>query len=57
MQRLRQHTGRSWSLPGRCGQALVHAGIGTVVACHMATHPQGLGLGLVLHYWVSLVSS
>lgn len=48
MQRLRPHTGRSWPLPGLCGQALVNAGIGAVVACHVATHPQGLEPGLVL---------
>lgn len=57
MQRLRKHTGSSWPLPGLGGKALVHAGIGAVVACHVATHPQGLELGLVLYYRVSLVFS
>lgn len=56
MHRLRQHTGRNWPLSGLYGQALVHTGIGAMVAYHVTTHPQGLEQGLVLHYQVSLVS-
>lgn len=41
--------GKRQPLPGLCGQAPVHAGIGAVVAC-VAALQQRLALLLVRHY-------